>query len=100
MKSFANLINKGIQNPSRIPGYLLHQLTGTSRRWYNNSDFVTFEEGGFVSATSRDELLARHNIEAKYIRSLFNEANTSLEIGCGFGRLSPVIRGGILLPVE
>lgn len=91
MRSFTNLIKKGIQDPGRVPGYLLQRLTGTSRRWYKDGNFVTFEEGGFVSATSRDELLARHNFEARYIRRLLDKADTSLEVGCGFGRLSPVI---------
>jgi ubiquinone/menaquinone biosynthesis C-methylase UbiE len=51
---------------------------------------VTFHERGFVAASSPAALLARHNYEtARIARELDrHSADRSLEVGCGFGRLS------------
>jgi ubiquinone/menaquinone biosynthesis C-methylase UbiE len=51
---------------------------------------VTFRERGFVSADSPSALLARHNFEVDRIRRELREviAGRSLEVGCGYGRLS------------
>jgi ubiquinone/menaquinone biosynthesis C-methylase UbiE len=53
---------------------------------------VTFRDAGFVSAPTLQMLLARHNFELNRIRELLDglRFNRSLEIGCGFGRLSLV----------
>ncbi len=54
---------------------------------------VTFQERGFVSAPSPTMLLARHNFELARIHVELQEvhARHTLEIGCGFGRLSMAI---------
>lgn len=54
---------------------------------------VTFQERGFVSAASPSMLLARHNFELARIHGELQDvrAHRSLEIGCGFGRLSMAI---------
>lgn len=50
---------------------------------------ITFRETGFVAATSPAMLLARHNYEVSRIeREIGQHSARSLEIGCGFGRLS------------
>lgn len=51
---------------------------------------MTFRGSGFVAASTPHMLLARHNFELLRIRDLLNgpRFNRSLEIGCGFGRLS------------
>lgn len=51
---------------------------------------VTFRERGFVAAESPSALLTRHNYETARIRRELEgfRAGRSLEIGCGFGRLS------------
>ena len=51
---------------------------------------MTFREAGFVAAASPPILLARHNFETRRIRDLLGDSrfDRSLEIGCGFGRLS------------
>jgi ubiquinone/menaquinone biosynthesis C-methylase UbiE len=51
---------------------------------------VTFRGGGFVAASTPQMLLARHNFELLRIRELLygTRFSRSLEIGCGFGRLS------------
>jgi SAM-dependent methyltransferase len=53
--------------------------------------YVTFRSAGFVSAPSAEALLARHNHEVSLIRKVLRNVNVerSLEVGCGFGRLSP-----------
>ncbi len=53
--------------------------------------FVTFREKGFVAADSPALLLARHNYEVACIRRLLKgrEISRSLEVGCGYGRLTP-----------
>lgn len=61
-------------------------------------DFVTFKPQGFVAAEDPAELLGRHYYEVKHLRhclglmaDLAVEPRRSLEVGCGFGRLSPYI---------
>jgi ubiquinone/menaquinone biosynthesis C-methylase UbiE len=52
---------------------------------------ITFREAGFVAADSPALLLARHNYEVACIRGLLRgkKISRSLEIGCGYGRLTP-----------
>jgi ubiquinone/menaquinone biosynthesis C-methylase UbiE len=61
-------------------------------------EFVTFKPQGFVAADNPAELLGRHYYEVKHLRhclglmaELSVEPGRSLEVGCGFGRLSPYI---------
>jgi SAM-dependent methyltransferase len=89
------IIKNGLSNPSRVPGYILGKLFPNSKygdNIKNIDDGVTFELGGFASAESRPLLLARHNYEMEYIQEYLSEDgfSKSLEIGCGYGRLSPI----------
>ncbi|MGB3204738.1 MAG: class I SAM-dependent methyltransferase [Crinalium sp.] len=66
--------------------------------WYKQGDFITFKTEGFVAAPSIPALMARNFYEVKYLRRIFKKIQTydikllkSLEIGCGYGRLSPFI---------
>lgn len=54
---------------------------------------VTFTELGFVASDGPASLLARHNFETRAIAQELADVHVprSLEIGCGFGRLSYVI---------
>lgn len=56
-------------------------------------DAVTFRERGFVAAPSPAMLLARHNYEVARIQREIGQLHRarSLEIGCGFGRLSTTL---------
>ena len=61
-------------------------------------EFVTFRPEGFVEAKDPGSLLCRHYYEVTQLRSCLGwiaehgvNAGRSLEIGCGFGRLSPYI---------
>lgn len=61
-------------------------------------EFVTFKPEGFVEAKDPGSLLCRHYYEVMQLRRCLGliaeqgiEPSRSLEIGCGFGRLSPYI---------
>lgn len=59
--------------------------------WVHLADgSVTFRERGFVAADGPAMLLARHNFELRTIARELNGIHVarSLEVGCGFGRLS------------
>lgn len=94
MKSL-QLIKKGLSNPTRVPSYILGKIFPSSRfggSVNHKQGNVTFNMGGFVSAKSRPLLLTRHNYELLYIQEYLSgkEFEKSLEIGCGYGRLSPI----------
>lgn len=59
--------------------------------WKRQGRFVTFEWEGFVSAPTIPMLFARHHYEMAIIHELVagTGVRSSLEVGCGFGRLSP-----------
>jgi SAM-dependent methyltransferase len=61
--------------------------------WYRIGDGITFREAGFVAAQSPATLLVRHNFEVRAIARVLDgvEGDSALEIGCGYGRLSPTI---------
>lgn len=69
-------------------GYL--RFLPSARPWQRIGEFVTFTGSGFVAARSPEELLARHNYEIAEIARILDgrRFRRSLEIGCGFGRLS------------
>lgn len=80
----------------RVPAAVLRRMLPRSLRfgfrWIAYPDgSITFREDGFVAASSPAMLLVRHNYETTYIRRLLTgrSASRSLEIGCGFGRLTP-----------
>jgi SAM-dependent methyltransferase len=61
-------------------------------------EFVTFSPDGFVDAKDPGSLLCRHYYEVMQLRRCLGliarqgvKPGRSLEIGCGFGRLSPYI---------
>lgn len=86
-------VKKVAQEPSRLVRRLLPNSPRFGYEWISRPDgLVTFHERGFVSADSPAALLTRHNYEAARIRKELAgvRATRSLEVGCGFGRLSPV----------
>ena len=91
-------LSKAVRNPRRVPGAALRRLFPShprlGYRWLRLADgSITFREQGFVAASSPSILLARHNYETCYLRSFLSmvESNRSLEVGCGYGRLTPII---------
>jgi SAM-dependent methyltransferase len=89
-------VKRLLREPRRIPKAILRRLLPNHPRlessWVRLTDgSITFRETGFVAADSPTLLLARHNYEVACIRRLLNgvEIDRSLEIGCGYGRLTP-----------
>jgi SAM-dependent methyltransferase len=97
MSGLWDLLNRARREPKRIPRALVGRIAPNSKfgpSWIRRPDgFFTFRDDGFVAASSPPMLLARHNWEIRYIRRLLRgvAAEQSLEIGCGYGRLSPII---------
>ncbi len=89
-----DLLRKGLRNPEQVPPFVLGRLFPGSR-WspdYRHEDgFVTFEDGGFAGGSpTRPELSARIYYEIEAIDAALDDRSfdRSLEIGCGYGRLS------------
>ena len=61
--------------------------------WKKHGDFITFSWDSFAAAPSIPMLFARHHYETATIDRLVGEQNVqrSLEVGCGFGRLTPTL---------
>lgn len=87
-------VKKGLQNPVSVPAYVVGRLFPASSwgpSWRRDDGFITFEVGGFAGGSpSRAELCARDYHEATQIRRLLGERTyeRSLEIGCGYGRVT------------
>jgi SAM-dependent methyltransferase len=84
-------------HPRDLGEAVLRRIVPASPRfgfpWVQQADgAVTFRERGFVAAPGPSALLARHNHETRRIRRELAGARIgrSLELGCGFGRLSMV----------
>jgi ubiquinone/menaquinone biosynthesis C-methylase UbiE len=60
-------------------------------QWKRQGEHITFDWDGFVDAPDIPTLFARHHYETALISRLLGgrTISRSLEIGCGFGRLSP-----------
>ena len=86
-----------LRDPWRSAAAVIRRVFPNSRigvMWIQLPDgSITFREDGFVAARSPSALLARHNFEVRRIRQELSGlvAEHSLEIGCGFGRLSLTI---------
>ena len=84
------------RTPARIAAAVGRRLLPSHPKfgyaWFKFQDgTVSFREVGFVAASSPVELLARHNHETATIRRLLGDGpvTQSLEVGCGYGRLTP-----------
>lgn len=90
----ADLVKKALRNPELIPSYLLGRLFPDSRwgpNWRREGGYVVFDDGGFAGGDpSRPELSTRIYREVQQLGELLPEErfDRSLEIGCGYGRLS------------
>lgn len=92
------LIKKGLRNPGDVPGYVGRKWLRIGRKWRTlDNGAVTFDYGGFVaSPRSRSEYSAKLFHEASTISDLLakytsESCERGLEIGCGYGRLTPWI---------
>ena len=93
--SAASRVISRVTNPRDFATSTMRRILPTSPRygadWVHLPDgSVTFRERGFVEASSPVALLARHNHEVRRIQLELSGMSVarSLEIGCGFGRLS------------
>ena len=91
-------LTKLAREPRRIPRAITRRMFPRSKRlgsdWVHLADgSVTFRERGFVAADGPAMLLARHNFELRTIAGELDGiyVTHSLEVGCGFGRLSQII---------
>jgi SAM-dependent methyltransferase len=104
MSSRINLVKKGIKNPGQAISYVLGQafphtrLATLGKPVEIQDDYITFSHGGFASsAGSLADFSAKQYYEVETINQIVENriSNTpvekSLEIGCGYGRLSPWI---------
>lgn len=88
------LLRKAVRNPGLVPPFLLEKLLPGSRwgpDWRREDDYVTFEEGGFAGGNpSLPAFSARLYYEVESIREVLGDAtyDRSLEVGCGYGRVS------------
>lgn len=89
-----DLLGKALRDPKRVPPAVLGLLFPNSRwgpNWRRNGEYVLFEDGGFAGGDpSRTELSVRIYREVELLRELLGEErfDRSLEVGCGYGRLS------------
>jgi SAM-dependent methyltransferase len=76
----------------------VHRLLHPRGSVVRQGEFITFRPEGFVEAAGPAALLCRHYYEVMHLRRCLDAIDErgisprrSLEIGCGFGRLSPYI---------
>ncbi|WP_049927031.1 class I SAM-dependent methyltransferase [Halopiger goleimassiliensis] len=92
------LLRRGLHRPGKIPRYLFGLLVPSSRwgpEWRRRDGVVTFEPGGYAaSPRTRPEFAANLAHEVSGLWALLDDLEAhdldrSLEVGCGYGRLSP-----------
>lgn len=94
MSDRLKVLKKGLKHPTQVPPHVVGRLLPNSRwgpSWYRENGFITFDDGEFAGgAPSRAELSARIFYEAGQLESVLagRGYERSLEIGCGYGRLS------------
>ncbi|MHB8185482.1 MAG: class I SAM-dependent methyltransferase [Dermatophilaceae bacterium] len=96
MSTALRIVKKIRNDPRGVGAAVVRRVMPHSSRygfdWVHLPDgSVTFHERGFVAAPSPSMLLARHNYEVQTIERILagrQRVTKSLEIGCGFGRLS------------
>ncbi|WP_306053126.1 class I SAM-dependent methyltransferase [Natronococcus wangiae] len=102
MRDPLGLIRRGLERPTKIPRYLWGLLVPSSRwgpEWRRRDGIVLFEPGGYAaSPRTRPEFASNLYHEVVGLWAVLDEhlecderPETSLEVGCGYGRLSPWI---------
>jgi len=92
-------IVKAVKNPHKIPVWVYKKLFpfDSIDNVTKENGYITFEEGGFVASPSnRAEFSAKIYYEVSGLRDHLVQLprehfSRSLEIGCGYGRLTPWI---------
>ncbi|WP_254767054.1 class I SAM-dependent methyltransferase [Salinilacihabitans rarus] len=100
MRDPLGLLRRGLRRPLKIPRYVFGLLVPSSRwgpTWRKRGGVVRFEPGGYAaSPRDRPEFAANLYYEASGLWAalaahLDERPARSLEVGCGYGRLSPWI---------
>ncbi|TYL38120.1 hypothetical protein CV102_13010 [Natronococcus pandeyae] len=102
MRDPLGLIRRGLERPAKIPRYLWGLLVPSSRwgpEWRRRDGVVLFEPGGYAaSPRTRAEFASNLHHEVAGLWAILDDhletderPETSLEVGCGYGRLSPWI---------
>lgn len=100
MADVRGLIRRGLEHPTKIPRYVLGAVVPSSKvgaTWRKRDGIVEFVPGGYAtSPRSRAEFAANLYHEVAGFRDccrrhLDAPVERSLEVGCGYGRLSPWI---------
>lgn len=99
LRYVAGLVERGLNRPRKIPRYVFGTLVPSSRwgaTWRERDGAVRFEPGGYASSPrNRPEFASNLYHEVSGLEAVFDEhgptGGTALEIGCGYGRLSPWI---------
>src|ERR1022692_1778954 len=89
-----NTVSRARRYARRAAIAAVHRVNPNSRlglAWRQDGPYITFEWDGFVQAPTIPTLFARHNYETEVIRQALSGGTPGrlLEVGCGFGRLSP-----------
>lgn len=89
------ILKKGIKSPQKVPSYLLRKFfPHVGQTHWRSGNEVKFEQGGYVThAKNRPEFAASIYYEIENFQNLLpsEKFDKVLEIGCGYGRLSPWI---------
>ncbi|MCU4741541.1 class I SAM-dependent methyltransferase [Halobacteria archaeon AArc-m2/3/4] len=94
------LIERGLNRPDKIPRYVVGLLIPSSNwgpEWRRRGDVVQFEPGGYASSPrTRPEFASNLYHEVAGLGSVLDDhlegtPERSIEVGCGYGRLSPWI---------
>ncbi|WP_436345751.1 class I SAM-dependent methyltransferase [Natronorubrum sp. FCH18a] len=100
MSNLLGLLRRGLNRPDKIPRYLWGLLVPSDRwgpEWRRRDDLVLFEPGGFAaSARTRAEFASNLFHEVTGLWTICDDhleetPTRSLEVGCGYGRLTPWI---------
>lgn len=101
MANLPTLVKKGLSEPRKIPPYIASRIL-PGAHWGSavekRDGYITFTNGGFVASPSNmPEFNAKLFYEVQGLREVVQDERTdvpinrSLELGCGYGRLTPWI---------
>ncbi|WP_247002479.1 class I SAM-dependent methyltransferase [Halosolutus gelatinilyticus] len=112
MTDWADLCRRGLNRPEKLPRYLFGLLAPSSRwgpEWRKRDGTVLFEPGGYAaSPRTRPEFASNLYREVDGLWAALDAhldggtVDRTLEVGCGYGRLSPWIatRAGSFVGVD
>jgi SAM-dependent methyltransferase len=93
---FNRLVRKGLQNPKRIPPYIIGRVFPNSRfgpDWQRKNGVITWGDNWEWGNESPPDISATDYYHHNKLNDLFEDRNVenALEVGCGYGRVLPWI---------